>query len=275
MKGPLGKISVYVILAFFTFLFIFPFLWLVSTSLKAETQAMVVPPVWIPSPFVWNNYVESTQAIAFWKFLWNTCYLCFMNVIGTTLVCAFVAYGFSRIDWPGRDKIFALSLATMMIPGPVLLVPLYTIFHKLGWVGSFKPLWIPAWFGSAWNIFLLRQFFMGLSKELTEAAEIDGCSHFRIFFQIILPLSKPALAVVALFCFMFVWKDFMGPLIYLTDPNDFTLALGLQAFQSKQGGTDWTLLMAASTLMVLPVIILFFFAQRTFIEGISMTGTKG
>jgi multiple sugar transport system permease protein len=171
--------------------------------------------------------------------------------------------------------VFAISLLTMMIPFPVLLVPTYTIFRHLGWIGTYLPLWVPSFFGSAYNIFLLRQFFMTIPRDLTEAAEVDGCGRFRMYWQIILPLSRPALAVVALFCLMYHWNDFMGPLIYLLEPRQFTLALGLQQFQSRQGGTEINLLMAASTLTVLPIMILFFFTQRTFIEGISMTGIKG
>jgi multiple sugar transport system permease protein len=255
--------------------FLFPFAWMITTSLKELTQAMKVPPQWIPQPAQWKNYLEATRAIPFWRYAFNTLRLCLLNVVGTTLSCSMAAYAFSRIEWPGRDKVFAVTLATMMIPFPVLMVPLYSIFRHLGWVGSYRPLWVPAFFGSAYNIFLLRQFFLTIPKELSEAARIDGCSEFRTFWGIILPLSRPALLVVALFCFMYVWNDFMGPLIYLTNPDQFTLALGLQAFQSKLGGTDINLLMAASTLMILPIILLFFFMQRSFVEGISLTGLKG
>jgi multiple sugar transport system permease protein len=188
---------------------------------------------------------------------------------------ALIAYGFARIRWPGRDVVFALTLATMMIPFPVIMVPVFAIFRELGWVGSFKPLWVPAWFGSAFNIFLLRQFFRTIPTELSDAARIDGCSELGIFWNVVVPLSKPALAVVALFHFMYVWNDFLGPLIYLTDQKMFTLSLGLQFYQSQHGGTEWNLLMAASTLIVLPLIVVFFFTQRSFIQGISLTGLKG
>lgn len=256
--------------------FLFPILWMVSTSLKGFDQAVQVPPVWIPSPVVWSNYVEvTTETMDFWKYFQNTLLLCTLNVIGTVASCSLVAYGFARIDWPGRDYFFAATLATMMIPQPVLLVPLYQLFRDLGWLGTFRPLWVPAFFASAYNIFLIRQFFLTLPKDLSEAAYIDGCNEWRIFWNIILPLSKPVLMVVGLFSFMYVWNDFMGPLIYLTDPNHFTLALGLQAYQSQLGGTEVHLLMAAAALMALPVIILFLFTQRTFIEGISLTGLKG
>lgn len=269
-----GKIALYGALLFFSALFLFPLLWMLSTSLKDLPQAMKYPPVWIPSPIQWNNYLKATQQIPFWTYSLNTLMLCALNVTGIVVSCAFVAYGFSRINWIGRDKVFALTLATMMVPFPVLMVPMYSIFRTLGWVGTFKPLWVPSFFGSAYSIFLLRQFFMTIPKDLTEAARIDGCSEFRIFWQMILPLARSALLVVGLFCFMYAWNDFMGPLIYLTKPEHFTLALGLQAFQSKHGGTDVNMLMAASTLMIAPIIVLFFFTQKAFIEGISMTGLK-
>jgi multiple sugar transport system permease protein len=162
----------------------------------------------------------------------------------------------------------------MMIPGAVLMVPLYSMFRSLGWIGTMLPLWVPAFFASAYNIFLLRQFFLGIPRSLTEAAQIDGCSEWQIFWRIVLPLSRPAIVIVALFSFMYVWNDFMGPLIYLTDERQFTLALGLQAFQSRLGGTEINLLMAAAALVMLPVLIVFFFAQRYIIEGISMSGSK-
>ncbi|WP_428390060.1 carbohydrate ABC transporter permease [Mucisphaera sp.] len=226
--------------------------------------------------FRWRNYGEAIAEMAYFpQYLINSLTLCFLTVFGTVLSCSIVAYGFSRIDWPGRDKVFFIVLATMMIPFPVTMVPLYGLFREFGWIGTLQPLWVPTFFGAAFNIFLLRQFFKTIPRELSEAATIDGCGHIRIFLQVILPLAKPAIAVVALFQFLATWNDFLGPLIYLTEQQDFTLALGLQFFQSRQGGTQWHYLMAASTMVVLPVILLFFLAQRTFIEGISMTGMKG
>ena len=224
----------------------------------------------------WENYPRAIERMGmFWRYLFNTLTLCFLTVLGTVFSSAMVAYGFSRIDWPGRNKMFAVVLATMMVPFPVLMVPMYALFRELGWIGTLKPLWVPFFFASAFNVFLLRQFFMTIPRDITEAARIDGCSELRIFLQIILPLAKPALMVVALFQFMATWNDFLGPVIYLTDQADYTLALGLQQFQSQQNGVPWNLLMAASSLIVLPVVLLFFITQRTFIEGISMTGLKG
>jgi len=217
----------------------------------------------------------------FFRYLYNTLVICILGVIGTVISCSLAAYSFARIPWRGRNLLFILTLATMMVPFPVTMVPLYALYRKIGtalnwqWIGTFKPLWVPAWFGSAFNIFLLRQFFLTIPLELSDAARIDGCSEWRIFWNIILPLSKPALTVVALFHFMYAWNDFMGPLIYLTEQKKFTLSLALQFFQSQQGGNEWHFMMAAATLMVLPIIVLFFFTQKTFIQGIVTTGTKG
>ncbi|MDD4278772.1 carbohydrate ABC transporter permease [Candidatus Sumerlaeota bacterium] len=270
----IAKIPLYILLLAFSAIFLFPLYWMICTSLKDIVEANMAPPTWFPHELHWKNYWDVTQTIPFWRYTANTLFLCFASVIGTTISCAMAAYGFSRFAWPGREKFFLLTLATMMIPFPVMMVPLYAEFKAFGWIGTNLPLWVPAFFGSAYNIFLLRQFFLSIPKELSEAAIIDGCSEWGIFWKIIIPLAHPALMVVGLFCFMAVWNDFLGPLIYLMDPEQFTLALGLQQFQNKHGGTDVTLLMSAATLMILPIIILFFFTQKSFIEGISLTGMK-
>lgn len=224
----------------------------------------------------WSNFVKAIRAMKYFpRYLRNTLVLCFLTVVGTVSSSAVAAYGFARIPWRGRNKVFMLALATMMVPFPVVMVPVYVMFRWLGWIGTLKPLWVGSFCAGAFNVFLLRQFFMTIPKDLSDAARIDGCSEFRIFWQIVLPLCKPALMVVALFQFMGTWNDFLGPLIYLTNQQDFTLALGLQFFQSQHGGTEWHYLMAASTLVTIPIIVLFFFTQKTFIEGISMTGLKG
>ena len=255
--------------------FLAPFAWMISTSLKPLNETMSLPPRWLPSVPQWHNYRDAINGMGhFWRYAANTLFLCVMTVTGTVASSALAAYGFSRIEWRGRDKLFLVLLATMMIPFPVIMVPIFSLFKHLGWIGSFKPLWVPSFFAGAFNVFLLRQFFLSIPTELSDAARIDGCSEFQIFLRIILPLCKPALLVVALFQFMFTWNDFLGPLIYLARQKDFTLALGLQSFQSQNGGTQWHQLMAASTLVVLPVIVLFFFTQRSFIEGIATTGGK-
>jgi multiple sugar transport system permease protein len=241
--------------------------------------------------FRWKNYPEALSTIggdpgtpgstaalnhvSFWVFLGNSFTVCVLGVIGTVFSNSIVAYGFSRIRWRGRDAFFAVTLATMMVPFPALMVPLYGVFRALHMVGTLQPLWLPTFFGSAFNIFLMRQFFLTIPEELSEAARIDGCSEWRIFIRIILPLSKPVLAVAALFHFLYAWNDFLGPLLYLSRKNTFTLSLALQRYQSQTGGVQWHYLMAASTVTILPIVVLFLFTQRFFVQGIATTGTKG
>lgn len=283
--------------------------WLLSKYTKKAPRVFYVSPAEVKSELkpVWGNYAEAIKAltagekdkgrplsellglsvfpwteksapgrtITFLTYLTNTLLVAFLGVTGTVLSSAFVAYGLSRIQWKGREALFNITLSTMMVPFPVLMIPLYSVFRALGWIGTLMPLWVPAFFGGAFNIFLLRQFFMTIPNELSEAARIDGCSEIAIFFRVILPLARPALSVVALFHFLFVWNDFLGPLIFLTKPETFTMGLGLQQYQSQNGGSEHHLLMGASALLVLPIIALFFFAQKTFIQGISTTGMGG
>jgi len=227
------------------------------------------------STFPWTRKGDHTKTITFLTYLSNTLLVAILSVLGTVASSSMVAYGLSRIEWKGRKTLFNITLATMMVPFPVLMVPLYGVFRSLGWIGTLLPLWVPAFFGGAFNIFLLRQFFLTIPGELSDAARIDGCNEFGIFWRIILPLARPSLSVVALFQFLAVWNDFLGPLIYLTEPDTFTMALGLQQYQSQLGGSEWHLMMGASVLLVLPIIVLFFFAQKTFIQGISTTGMGG
>lgn len=279
----MAAFSTHLGLLFIALGFLLPFVWMLSTSLKTLDKTMEFPPQWIPSPAVPGNYwtVLTTEKVDFPLFARNTLIIAALSVLGTTISSAIVAYGFSKIQFKGRGVLFALMLATMMIPFPVTMVSLFSLFRWLGdntpmqWLGTFRPLWVPAFFGSAFNIFLLRQFFLTIPDELSEAARIDGCSEWGIFRRVVVPLATPALAVVALFTFMGAWNDFLGPLVYLQRPEQYTLALGLQAFQSQHGGTEWHLLMAASVLVILPVIVLFFLAQKTFIQGIATTGMKG
>ena len=219
--------------------------------------------------------ISEDTHVGFATFLLNTALVCVLSVIGAVSSNAVVAYGLAKFKWRGQKAVFAITLATMMVPFAVQMVPLYGIFASLGWVGTLYPLWVPSFFGSAFNIFLMRQFFMTLPDELGEAARIDGCSEWGIFWRIILPLSKPVLAVVALFQFLHAWNDFLGPLLYLTRKHTFTLALALANYQSQSGGVQWQLLMAASAVLVVPIIVLFFFTQRTFVRGIATTGVKG
>ena len=275
-------LALHCLLITLSLIFAFPLLWMLSTALKVTDQTMRLPIVWIPNPPQWHNFADAftynSDKLGYIPFLVygrNTLMLAILTVSGTVVSNALVAYGFARLRWPGRDFVFALTLATMMVPFPVLMVPIFGLFQKLHWIGTFRPLWVPAWFGNAFSIFLLRQFFATIPFELSEAARIDGCSEWAIFRQVILPLARPALSVVALFTFMSTWNDFLGPLLYLSHQNMFTLGLGLQAFTSQNGGTEWNLQMAASMLIVAPVLILFFFTQKQFIQGIAVTGLKG
>jgi len=293
-QGVLGRIAVYAVLVGISLLFALPLLWMLSTSLKPTEQTLANPPTLLPEPIsivpqqVVRNYIGELDAdgevihrgvwtdpvVDFPLYLRNTLLVSFLAVGGMVISSALIAYGFARVQWRGRNAMFVFVLATMMIPFPVLMGPMFIIFRELGWIGTFRPLWVPAFFGTAFNIFLLRQFFLTIPRELDEAARIDGCSHWGIFWRIIVPLSKPALSVVALFHFIFMWNDFLGPLIFLNHRDQFTLALGLQLYQSQAGNVPWNLLMAASVLVVLPVVVLFFLTQRTFVEGIATQGLK-
>lgn len=256
--------------------FALPLVWMVVTSLKPESQALTNPPLPWPVPvgetgrFAAENYggVWRDPVVDFPLYLRNTLIVALLSVTGATVSSAVIAYGLSRVRWRGRGVVFALVLATMMIPFPVLMAPLYVLYRELGWIGSFKPLWVPSWFGSAFAVFLLRQFFLSLPRELDEAARVDGLSRVGVFLRVVLPLSRPALTVVALLHFVFVWNDFLGPLIFLNDKDTFTLALGLQLFQSQAGNTPWSLLMAASTLTVAPILLLFVLASKALMRGI-------
>jgi multiple sugar transport system permease protein len=337
-----ARLVVYALLVGGSVIFLFPLLWMFSTSLKTNEQTLTMPPQWIPTttwatidgqptevlvserispeqvevvirsgPRLhvktilpesslhtrvqprWENYPKALASLGgtspeqqtfskhpdnnvpVWVFLCNTLIVCILGVVGSVLSNALVAYGLARIRWRGRKLLFALTMATMMVPFPVLMVPLYAVFRQLGWVGTLYPLWVPAFFGGAFNIFLIRQFFRTIPEELSEAARIDGCSEWQIFWQIILPLSRPVLAVVALFHFLAAWNDFMGPLLYLTRRHTFTLALALQSYQTQLTGVQWHFLMAASVTVVLPILLLFFFTQKTFIRGIATGGIKG
>ena len=274
-------VAAHVALVLLSVLFVLPLIWMLSTAVKPIGETMTTPPKWIPSQFLWSNFGDAIAYdskelgyIPFLVYARNTIIVTILAVGGAVLSNSIVAYSFARIKWPGRDTFFAVTLATMMVPFPVTMVPTFALFKWLGWVGTFKPLWVPAFFASAFSIFLLRQFYRTIPMELSEAAKIDGCSEFRIFTDIIAPLSRPALMVVALFTFMGSWNDFLGPLIYLVDQKTFTLSLGLQAYQSQHGGTQWNLLMAASCLVILPVVVVFFFAQKVFIQGIATSGLK-
>jgi len=255
---------------------LFPVAWMLSTSLKTKFGVYKMPPEWIPSDPQWINYYEALTFNPFHVYFKNTIFYAVSVMIGELLSCSFIAYGFARLRAPGRDKLFMGVLATMMLPAQVTIIPRYIFFVRvLGWRDSYKPLIVPAFFGSAYLIFLLRQFYMGISREMDEAARIDGCGYFSTWWRITLPLSRPALGAVSILSFMWHWNTFMGPLLYLSSNKKYTLSLGLQMFRAPFGGTPYHWLMAASLVTVLPCVIVFFFTQRYFVQGIVITGLKG
>lgn len=277
----LSEIAKYMVLIPLTASFLFPLYWMFVSALKNDPQVFRVPPTLIPDPAFWNNFVEAWNVLPFTTFTINSIFRYSLPVTLITVVSStFVAYGFSKINWPGRDKLFWVVLATMMLPWAVKMVPLFLTFKEFGWLDTYRPWTVPALFGSPYFIFLLRQFFRTIPEDLSEAARIDGANEFTILFRILLPLAKPALAVVALFTFMNTWNDYLGPKIFLQSQEMYPLALGIELLDQMQNSVGNTpnaipYLMAASSIVTLPIIIIFFFAQRTFIEGISLTGTKG
>jgi len=256
-----------------------PFFWMLSTSLKVEQQVYLFPPIWIPNPWAWENYrISLFDILPFTRFFLNTIYVTVTATVGAVLSSSMVAFAFARLRWPGRDKVFLLVLATMMVPTYSTIVPRFILFRHLDWVDTFWPLIVPLWFGgSAFFIFLMRQFYMTIPIDLDEAAGIDGCSEFRIWWSIILPLSKPALATITILSFMARWNDFFDPLIFLNTMENFTVALGLNMFRAaiEIYGVRYHWLMAASVTVLLPGLIIFFFFQKTFVQGVVMSGIKG
>jgi multiple sugar transport system permease protein len=268
-------------------LFLLPFYWMVNTALKSTEDLLVYPPLLWPTEFVWSNFRDAVEYIPFWQYLRNTSIITMLTIFGSVISNPIIAYGFSRIEWPGRDQIFYLVLATVFIPFPVLIVALFDIFAKTprpvldgwqlawegNWINTYLPLVVPMFFGNAFWIFLMRQFMLQIPYEISDAARIDGASEFRIFYQIVLPQALPAIGVISIFAGLHAWNDFLGPLIYLQDETKYTLSIGLTFFQSQRE-IQFSLLMAASTLIVLPVVALFLLFQRAFVEGISLGSIK-
>lgn len=274
-EGSIGwRVAAYALLVGLSATYLLPLLWMIATSLKTGPQSIATPPSLIPNPIVWENYPVALDRLGLVRALTNSLIYAVPSVIGTVVSSSLVAYGFARIRWPGRDVIFVVLLATMMLPSQVTFIPLYVIYAKLGWVGTFLPLVIPTFLGNPFFIFLLRQFFRSIPDDLSDAARIDGASELRILLRIIVPLSVPALITVGLFTFIDKWGDFFGPIIYLRDPDLYPLSVAVQTFQSAHK-TDWPLSMAASVVIAAPLVIIYFFAQRKFIEGITLTGIKG
>ena len=274
LRQRLGKVAGYLAAIVIATLFLLPLFWMISSSLKPDYQVLEFPPRWLPDPIRWANYPEALTYVPFGRYALNTLFVTGMTIIGHVVSCTLVAYAFARLRAPGKNVLFVVLLATMMLPYPVTMIPIYVGFKTLGWVNSFKPLIVPAFFGSAFYIFLLRQFFLTLPPEMEDAARVDGASTLQIIWHIILPISRPAMATVAIFTFQATWNDFLAPLIYLHDQSKYTISLGLNFFRSSYD-IRWGYLMAASLVTMLPVILVFFLTQRQFIKGITITGLKG
>lgn len=273
-KHPAVNLLFYSLLIFFAILFMFPLFWMISTSLKSSGEIFSIPPQWIPETLEWGNYVEAVNSFPFVRYAANSVFITVLSIFGGVFSSAYVAYGFAKLDFPGKNMWFTLMLATMMVPSQITMIPLFIFYSRLGWINTYYPFILPSFLGSPFFIFLFRQFYLALPNELNEAARIDGASEFQIWRKIYLPLSKPAMATTAIFLFMFTWNDFMGPLIYLHDPKLFTLQLGLRGFQ-QQYGTRWHVMMAASLLVAIPSIALFLSFQKYFVRGSSVSGVKG
>jgi multiple sugar transport system permease protein len=256
-------------------LILLPIAWMVSTSLKTKFEAISLPPDLLPKVPQWRNYWDAITFNRFDLYFRNTAYYTIAGTFGQVLSSSLVAYGFARLRARGRNALFLLVLATMMLPFEVTVIPQYVMFSAFRWLDSYKPLIVPAFFGSAYSIFLMRQFYAGIPREMDEAAIIDGCGFLAIWYRIILPLSKPAIGAIAILSFMWRWNDYMGPLIYINSNDRYTLSLGLRMFKSPEGGTPFHWLMAASLMTVLPCVIVFFATQRYFVQGIVITGVKG
>lgn len=273
IKDFLGQVAAHSGAITLGVMFIFPLYLVFVISVMSFDQASNRD-LW-PNPFIWGNYVEVFNAVPFLKWTWNTFFISFMTMVGTVISSVPPAYALSHLHWKGRQATFVLILSTMMLPGQVTMIPVYIIFSKLGWIPSMLPLIVPSFFAGAFSIFLLRQFFVSIPEELTDAARIDGCSEFQLLIKIIVPLAKPAISAIGLFAFLGSWNDFFGPLLYLVENQDlWTLGIGLNAFRSLHH-VETSMMMTASALFMLPVIIIFFFAQRVFIEGVTLTGVKG
>lgn len=267
------KVLLYVLLIIIGIIMVVPFLWMISTSLKEQYDTVKIPPVWIPNPPRWQNYVDLFTQQPMLQFMLNTIKIVFFVVLGQLFFSSLAAYSFARIKFKGRTVMFFFYIATLMVPGQVTMIPTYLMFAKVGLVDNHIVLILPAFF-SAFGVFLLRQFFMSLPKELEEAAEIDGCNPFTTYYRIMLPLIVPAMLTLGVFTLMNTWNDYMGPLIYLTTPEKYTMTLGIAYFKGVYT-TQWNLVMAGSVLSVIPILVAYLCAQKYFVEGIAFSGVKG
>lgn len=272
-RRKLMRLSIYTALIIGSILMLLPFFWMISTSLKPSTEVYQMPPQWIPQNPHWHNYVRVMTEFKFWKYMLNSASLAAIKIVGNVLSCSLVAYAFASLQFKYKKQLFVLLLATMMLPGEVVFFPQFILFNYIGWYGTLKPLWVPAFLGNAFFIFLLRQFFLTIPTELVDAARIDGCNRWQIFWDIYVPLSKPALAVVAIYTFMGTWNDFFGPLIYITHEENRTAAIALHYLRNTYEATSsLPITMAASIITIIPCLILYYLGQRYFVKGIVFKG---
>lgn len=269
----IGKLSIYIILVVGSIITLLPFAWMLSTSLKAANEVHIMPPKWIPSKVMWSNYTEIFSKVPLKQYFMNSVFVTLCTTVGTLVTSILAAFAFVKVKFWGRDIIFTILLATMMVPGEVLLIPNFVTLSKLGWINSYKALIIP-WIVSVFAIFLLRQHFLGIPKELYYAAKIDGAKDWKYLWHVMVPLSKPALITIALLKVIYSWNSFLWPLIMTNSPSMRTLPIGLTAF-SSEGGTDYHLLMAFAAMIIVPMIIIYFILQKYIIEGVSRSGIKG
>lgn len=268
------KALAYLLLALTAFSMIFPFYWMVATSLKTEARVFTFPPEWIPNPPILDNYLYIFTELPFAAYVYNSLKVSLLWTLGVVLSSSLAAYAFARVRFRGREALFIITLAALMIPGQITMIPLYVIMTRIGWVDTHLPLFVPAYFGSAFGIFLMRQYFMTIPQELNDAAKIDGCSHFGIYWRIMMPLSKPVLATLALISFMGSWNDLLGPIIYLYAEELFTLPLALTRFRGMYY-TEWANMMAGATVSLVPILLIFLFTQQYFVRGVVLSGLKG
>ncbi len=272
--GLLAKAFAYFLITLTAFTMIFPFYWMVATSLKSEARVFRFPPEWIPNPMLSSNYTYIFTELPFSQYVFNSVKISLLWTLGIVLSSSLAAYAFARVKFWGRDILFLITLAALMIPGQITMIPLYMLMSRIGWIDTQYPLIVPAFFGSAFGIFLMRQFFLTIPTELNDAAKIDGCSHFGIYSRILMPLAKPVIATLSLLSFMGSWNDLLGPVIYLYDEELFTLPLALTRF-SGMYYTAWAYMMAGATISLLPILIVFLFTQQYFVRGVVLSGLKG
>lgn len=270
----IGKVFAYLALTLTAITMIFPFYWMVATSLKTEARVFAFPPDWIPSPLIISNYAYIFTELPFGRYIYNSVKVSSLATLGIVLSSSLAAYAFARVRFWGRETLFVITLGALMIPGQITMIPLYVVMTRIGWVDTHLPLFAPAYLGSAFGIFLIRQYFMTIPQELNDAAKIDGCSHFGIYWRIMMPLAKAVIATLALLSFMGSWNDLLGPVIYLFDESLFTLPLALTRFRGMYY-TQWGNMMAGATITLLPILVVFLFTQQYFVRGVVLSGLKG